>query len=465
MKETWTERIYTLETRITKQDAEYFAMFAPEFAALCRRIWQDLRHGRRTDSRYVTMLCRERGYMKRTVNSALRLMKGRMEALAELEKAQLKEREAKIAALGRKIAGIKDEINTLKGKVAAHPNDKTLLQRYRNKKKRLYSWQQRKLRLRNGMRDRDNDIRRNNVLCFGGRKMFRAQYSLADNGYKTHGKWLNDFRKLRDRQIYYIGSAEETAGNQMCQLSYIPETDRFMLKVRKERAFCSPGTGRNDPGNYLWLDIDFKYRKDMLIKALKDRLPLSYTVTRKGGKWYVDVSFRQICRIRTDAQNGCVAMDFNNGFIAITETDKYGNIVKAWNVPLIRHGTGDRAKSEISEKLSRIVRYARDKDKAVAIEDLRFGRTKSQQTRKGKRTYNRMLHLLDYRRYKQMCRDCCATHGVMLKLVNPAYTSMIGRQKYAGARKLSVHSAAAYVIARRAQGFKDEYIRNGKKPA
>ena len=80
--------------------------------------------------------------------------------------------------------------------------------------------------------------------------------------------------------------------------------------------------------------------------------------------------------------------------------------------------------------------------------------------KKGKRTYNKMLHLLDYGRYKQLCIDYSATYGVKLILVNPAYTSKIGKQKYMKPLKLSVHKAAAYVIARRGQGYTDEYIEN-----
>ena len=96
-------------------------------------------------------------------------------------------------------------------------------------------------------------------------------------------------------------------------------------------------------------------------------------------------------------------------------------------------------------------------EKIAALENLKFSKKKACCVRKGKRQYNEMLHLLDYSRYKQLCKDYCATYGVMLKLVNPAYTSKLGKQKYAGKNKLSVHNAAAYVIARRGQGFKDKY--------
>lgn len=455
----FVDRVYCLETRILNSEAEYFKVFTPEFASLCRRIWQDLKHNVTTDSKYVTVLCRKYGFMKRTVNSALRQMKGRANALKELNKVQIQEKTAKINALDDKIAKIKDEINTLKTKVVKNPNDKQLLTRYKNKKKKLYSWQQRKLRFQNSIRDYETDKSRKYSLCFGSKSFFGKQYNLEDNAYKTHDKWLNNFRKLRDRQLYFIGSSEETAGNQMCQLEYIEDSDRFILKIRKEYKYCKPDAKQNDRDNYVWLDVDFKYKRKLLIEALKDRLPLSYTITRKGRKWYIDVSIRQICNIQTDNSNGCVGLDYNNGFIALTETDKYGNIVKVENIPLWNHGTGNKAKSELSEKISKIVRYTTSVDKALSIENLKFSKAKSQQIRKGKRSYNKMLHLLDYGRYKQLCQDYCATYGVMLKMVNPAYTSKIGKQKYADNRKLTVHNSAAYVIARRGQGFEDTYIK------
>ena len=455
----FVDRVYCLETRIPNSEAEYFIVFTPEFASLCRRIWQDLKHGVNTDSKYVTALCQKYGYMKRTVNSALRQMKGRANALKELNKIQIQEKTTKINALESKVVKLKNKINTLKNEVANHPNDEQLLAQYKNKKKKLYSCQQRKLRLQNIIRDYEADESRKYSLCFGSKSFFSKQYNLKANNYKTHEKWLNDFRKLRDRQLYFVGCSEETAGNHMCQLEYILNTDRFMLKIRKEYKYRRSDAKQNDRDNYIWLDIDFKYKRELLIKALKEGLPLSYTITRKGRKWYIDVSIKQTCEVTTDTTNGCVGLDYNNGFIALTETDKYGNIIKVENISLWCHGMGNKAKSELSEKISKVVRYVASINKALCIENLNFSKTKSQQVRKGKRSYNKMLHLLDYGRYKQLCQDYCATYGVMLKMVNPAYTSKIGKQKYAGIRKLTIHNSAAYVIARRGQGFEDKYLK------
>jgi len=453
MADGWTERVYTIETRLQKEYCGYFREFAPEFAALCRRISQDLRHGVETDSKYVTALMQKTGYLKRTVNSALRQIKGRIKALKELQKTQIADKKNKVEALVGKIKDLSDEIDELKKSVVQHPNDKELLRKYKNKKAKLYSLQVRKNRFNNDIRNYEkSDVP---DICYGSKAFFAKQYHLEDNGYKTHKKWLNDFRKLRDRQVYYLASREETAGNQMCQLKY--QGGSFLLKVRKERKYCPEDAKRNDERNYVWIPLDFSYRRELLIYALNNGLPLSYTFTCKNGKWYVDVAVTVKNEIWTDTSDGCIGMDFNNGFIALTETDKSGNITKTTNIPLKYHGTGNRAKSEMSEKISKIVRYAFNKKKAISIENLKFSKKKSCCLRKGKKKYNEMLHLLDYSRYKQLCTDYCSTYGVMLKLVNPAYTSKIGKQKYADKRKLTVHNAAAYVIARRGQGFKDRY--------
>ena len=450
------DRVYTIETRVLRSNMGYFKEFSPLYAGLCRRIWQDLKHNINCNSKYVTGLCHKYGFMKRTVNSALRQMKGRMLALKALQKVQIKDKENKVVTFENKIEQIKAQINRLKVEVEKHPNDKQLVMWYNNKKKKLYSWQVKKDKLINQINNYYNGINTLDI-CFGSKAFFKKQYNLEFNGYKTHEKWYNEFCKQRDKQVYYIGTSEETCGNQMCQLTYLRNKDRFTLKVRKEYQFCQSNK-RNDKDNYVYLDINFKHRKDFLLFALENHVPLSYTFNCKNGKWYISVSFVLAHKVVTDNSNGCVGLDFNNGFIALTETDKYGNIVNIGNIYFKNRGTSNKAKSEMSEIVSKLVRYTKNRGKALCIEDLNFSKKKSTCIRKGKKRYNEMLHTLDYSRYKKFCSDYSITYGVMLILVNPAYTSKIGKQKYAYRKKLTVHNAAAYVIARRGQGYNDEYI-------
>lgn len=112
--------------------------------------------------------------------------------------------------------------------------------------------------------------------------------------------------------------------------------------------------------------------------------------------------------------------------------------------------------SEIKEKISRIVKMASSKKKDIVIEDLDFKKKKAKQNKRENAGYNRMLHLFDYHRYAFWLENLCIKYGVRLTKVNPAYTSVIGKKKYSNSRKLTVHRAAAFVIARRGQRFCDK---------
>ena len=65
------------------------------------------------------------------------------------------------------------------------------------------------------------------------------------------------------------------------------------------------------------------------------------------------------------------------------------------------------------------------------------------------------MYFIRYNRYKQKIQDISFNNEVYVYLVNPKNTSKIGKQKYSDRMKLTAHQAAAYVIARKYQGFKD----------
>ena len=60
----------------------------------------------------------------------------------------------------------------------------------------------------------------------------------------------------------------------------------------------------------------------------------------------------------------------------------------------------------------------------------------------------------------QAITSACARNGVALSRVNPAYTSIIGRVKFALRYGLSVHEAASVTIARRAMGNSERLPRS-----
>ena len=105
-----------------------------------------------------------------------------------------------------------------------------------------------------------------------------------------------------------------------------------------------------------------------------------------------------------------------------------------------------------------IGRYALSKGKSIVKEDLSFEKKKAQTERGSGRRYNKMLHTLDYSRYEDDIRNMAVRNGIDVIEVNPAYTSRISKRMYCEIRKIPVHNGAAYVIARRGQGFKDKTV-------
>ena len=93
---------------------------------------------------------------------------------------------------------------------------------------------------------------------------------------------------------------------------------------------------------------------------------------------------------------------------------------------------------------------------SLAIEDLNFAKkkTKAMKHKKDKK-FNEMLHSLAYSNFSEFIKRACFKHNIHLSLVNPAYTSIIGKEKYSEVKKLNVHTAASYIIGRRALNFID----------
>jgi hypothetical protein len=69
---------------------------------------------------------------------------------------------------------------------------------------------------------------------------------------------------------------------------------------------------------------------------------------------------------------------------------------------------------------------------------------------------NKQMNLFAYRKIISAIKSRAEKMGVAVFEVNPAYTSQIGKMKYMKKFGISIHQAAAYVIARRGLGFKEK---------
>lgn len=455
------ERTYTIETRIslTSEIKDYLNQYVMHYSKLYRTMWHQVTSldFNIKSSSYLKQFCIEYGVLKRTANTIYRSIQGKKKALMELKKLELTNLKRKVDKYATCIENLKCRINNLKPKVTANTATEMELQRYRNYKRTLYQKQRRYNRLKQQEQVLTANIANKQCdICFGSKKQYKAQWQPKENGYKTKLKWHNIYIKQRDKCIEYLGSSDESCGNQMCQLMYLSSTDNFALRLRKENKYVTDGKC------VLIDNLDFKYMREELISICEAynvkgsiRKPLTCRFLRRGTKWYLQVIFSLDRTQQTRYDNGILGLDFNNGFIEATETDRCGNIMHQYHFGLRYHGCGNKAKSEMSETVARIVNIAANKGKDIAIESLNFNKKKA--TVGKNKAYNKMLHTLDYSRYTELLQNACHRKQVGLIQINPAYTSVIGEKKYGKSRKLNRHQAASYVIARLGQGYTDTY--------
>jgi IS605 OrfB family transposase len=443
----------------------YFSGFIELFLQIQRYAWQRIKKGNVNKSAFNTEIQKKFNVSKRTANSAITDMMGRFRALKALKRTELYQKDAKIFELEREITKLAYDTGQLREKAIANVLTAKELERYRKLKHKLYYQKLNRFKMRRArleQRIKDNKY----SMCFGTKKLFKAQYNLEANGFSSHAKWYTAFKRKRDANILYTGSQDETQGNQMFQVYYDEINDQFIAQVRMERQAEQYVCGVFEL-NYKTSGFDAKKHITNILKrheelGLVKRVgephdkPVSCRICRRGRKWYlqilIDIDSRVIDQ-RTRYAYGVIGLDLNDGFITMSETDEHGNLVKQEYYPLIYKGTGNKAESEMREKISKIVTYCKSVGKDLAIEDLDFISKKARSSKGKNKSYNKMLHTFAYSRYKQAARSCCHKNGVGLRPVDPYMTTVIGKLKYGEQRKLNSHQAASLVIARRGQGF------------
>lgn len=461
------EKQFTIETRLELQEdaVKYLTEYVVFYNEISRKLWQIVRLSNfkelYTRSEFNTYACNKYNILKRTANSIYSDLAGKKKSLLELKKTELSNKKIRYKKFFNKKNELINKINKLKEKVALNKSNENELIRYRKYKHKYYFICNKINNLKQDVENLEKDIKNKNIkISFGSKKLFNAQYNLEANGFRTHTKWKNNYHKKRDKNIYYLGSKDETLGNQLAQLDYDITTSKFTLKFRKEKQYSSESKYLNIS------NIDFKYMKDELINIINDHksnqtlLPLSYRIYRVKNKWYLQVIITTIVEnYVTRKEYGVIGLDFNNGFISFSETNESGNLIKTLNYPLKYHGCGNKALNEMLNTINNIVTYARSVGKDISIEDLKFDSKKAnsiKSNQKNEKKYNKMIHTLDYSRYIFRLENKCHKMQVSLNKVNPYNTSLIGYEKYAKNRKMTIHQAASFVITRRHQGFIDK---------
>ena len=368
----------------------------------------------------------------RAIDAILSNMLGRYEAIKELKEFERKSLERKISTLEKELTKLKDE-RTLQ-RVSLNNNSKDFnFTKYKNLKIKIY-WKQNGLNTKKQkLKNLEKEIEAGKYkICFGTKALLQKDYS--------------KFIKKRDSEIYFLGRAGDNACNLNFQVKYNSKINQFYFRIRKEVDL------EDDRFVYGQFNFNNKDYTNLLKKLLKTKeSALTYRIKIKNNRIFLQIIYnfkhnKDLCVTRNS--NGVVGVDFNKGFVSVSETDKYGNLINTFNIDY-QYSKGNQTTNDFQNIATKLKDYCLNTGKDLVIEKLNFTKKKDGLISKRGKKYNEMLSSLAYSKFDSIITSKCAKNRIFLHKVNPAWTSWIAKQKYCPKMKLNIHSGASYVIARR----------------
>lgn len=213
---------YTTVTQLhevnNKDIIEYFENASVYFCKLQRKAFHIFKNenitGKKTEyKKFRQDFMKEHNISRRTADSILRDIQGRIKALEELKKYEISQKEQKIKKMKEEIEKLDNKISEfqekMKNKIKVNHFKYWNLKKSRAFKKMKLNKFQMKLKQLKWETDTEHY-----KLCFGTKKILQSN--------KT------EFYLQRDSQITYIGSKEETGRNSMFQLSLIRKINMYL---------------------------------------------------------------------------------------------------------------------------------------------------------------------------------------------------------------------------------------------
>ncbi|AOY76812.1 IS200/IS605 family accessory protein TnpB-related protein [Clostridium formicaceticum] len=294
-------------------------------------------------------------------------------------------------------------------------------------------------------------------VIFGGRKNFFK---------RMEGKISNkEWKELRSNHAYSRGDKAKS-GNLNIRLVY--EKDKFYIEIAD--TLKTKDKNNRSPRIKAEVSIPDKFFNKVIDTIIPDKgynvktkkqvdiyKPYTIQIIRKKNEYYVhltieeEVSGRELGFSELPVDDKVAGIDINIDRIALTILSKEGNFLKSkvfyyHEMEYVKSNrrsnlAGETAKEVIDDSLSENIG-------AIVIEDLKFS-----QDHDTNKKFNRLTSNFAKQKLVNALTHRALRHGFLIKKVNPAYTSVIGKYKYSKIYGLSVHEAASFVIGRRGLGF------------
>lgn len=399
---------------------DYFDDYSKLFNFLVRRCVHHLRHklNGEPESRYRTNLMLDFNLTNRMAKAVMRTAKSQLKLLKESARYQYNNLYKRRRSLYKKITKLKAVLSS---------SSATLKQR-KLAKLRLF-WTQMKLNKVNQLIDSGLKLH----LTFG------TKHLLKTNKQK--------FLAKRDNQVVYIGDKNETYGNQQFQVRFNSKYNRFEYKLRLDNQWIF-GTDKYIYGSFA---LKNKEAKKDILRTLSEKKsnPLTYRVLKHDGSLYLQIMYRRETTNITRNSHGVLGVDFNKGFISVSEINSDGKLKTLTRYNYLHQGKATKTRTSMLDLVSKLVAQAVSVGKDIVIEDLVSLDSNKKQEKTTSKDYNRMINSLKFGLFKRCLLSKATKEGVSVHTVNPYNTSKIAKVSYTDRMKINVHDAASYVIARR----------------
>ena len=287
---------------------------------------------------------------------------------------------------------------------------------------------------------------------------------------KQHKLLPAKFRKLYDRarnsHIGCIGSADEAAGNSTLQITNLGTDGKDTLfavfhqgeklwhfKLREAGILAGLVLANSVPFKHINVQIEVKDKKTgkMVKKMTKRKITLGHTaltvIAHRGNKngWRVHVSYSVPATPLTYVPETSLGIDTNTDSLAFTviKIAADDHLIKKYGALWFPREASSGYRTNLLYKyINEIVALAVLHKSVIVLENLDFEGAKRMTGKLGA-----LLHGMPYAQILKIFSRKCLEHGVPLRLIYPAYTSVLGGYFAAQDTRLSRDVAASLVIA------------------
>jgi IS605 OrfB family transposase len=292
---------------------------------------------------------------------------------------------------------------------------------------------------------------------FGGRKLWR-EVERAMPGAKE------EWREARTDEFISRGACNYQ-GNPHCRL-VIEADNHLCFRVRVPDGAITKGNRPTTKARWLGFDVGYSRQYESLLRQVaRDGadgkgqytvrlLRLSPDHYRAYVTLEEPVAHREYAG-REPLPEWCMnvaGIDLNLDHVALALTDQQGQF-RGWQVfkfPNLGELPRNKSEWQIGNLACGVIQWAKGQGvQAIVLEDLNIDQTG------GGTNFNRRTVPFSYRQLADALSRTALRNGLAVKRINPAYTSWIGELKYTSMYGISVHIAAAYVIARRGFGLQE----------